>query len=80
MQCSAASPDQSSSPDKPSDFTCFEDRFSLLSILKFPVIEKQGIKGQVIAIITPTATPIAAVASPDVTVSNAINTSRWATR
>jgi hypothetical protein len=31
--------------DKPSDFTCFEDRISLFLIIKFPVSEKLGIKG-----------------------------------
>jgi hypothetical protein len=55
------------------EFPCYRS-------IKFPVIEKQGIKGQVIAIITPTATATAAVASPNVTVGNAINTPRWATR
>jgi hypothetical protein len=38
--------------DRLSEITCFEERISLLWITKFPVIEKQGIKRQVIAIIT----------------------------
>jgi hypothetical protein len=35
-----------------SEITCFEERISLLWIMKFPVIETQGIKRHVIAIIT----------------------------
>jgi hypothetical protein len=45
--------DQPGSPDKPSEFTCFEDRISLLAIIKFPVSGKKGIKRQTLETIEP---------------------------